>query len=87
MSRNVKFIYFAWVRERIGVQEERLDLPDDVRTGAEVITWLKGLGKNYALALDDAQAIRMAVNQEHIHPSDTIGTAREIALFPPMTGG
>ncbi|MBO6552939.1 MAG: molybdopterin converting factor subunit 1 [Roseitalea sp.] len=87
MSRNVKFIYFAWVRERIGVQEERLDLPDDVRTGAEVITWLKGLGENYALALDDAQAIRMAVNQEHIHPSDTIGTAREIALFPPMTGG
>lgn len=87
MSQNVKFVYFAWVRERIGVEEEMLDLPGDVRTGADVIAWLKGLGENYALALDDAHAIRMAVNQEHIHPTDAIGTAREIALFPPMTGG
>lgn len=87
MSQNVKFVYFAWVRERIGVQEEMLDLPDDVQTGADVITWLKARGENYALALDDAHAIRMAVNQEHIHPTDQIGTAREIALFPPMTGG
>ncbi|MBO6638307.1 MAG: molybdopterin converting factor subunit 1 [Roseitalea sp.] len=87
MATPVKFIYFAWVRERIGVDEEMLDLPEDMRTGADVMAWLKGRGENYALALDDAQAIRMAVNQEHIHPTDTIGTAREIALFPPMTGG
>lgn len=87
MSQSVRFVYFAWVRERIGVDEETLELPDGARTGADVIAWLKGRGENYALALDDAHAIRMAVNQEHIHPSDQIGTAREIALFPPMTGG
>ena len=87
MSQEVKFIYFAWVRERIGVTEEMLDVPETVRTGADVIDWLKGRGETYQAALDDAHAIRIAVNQEHIQPGDAIGTAREIALFPPMTGG
>lgn len=87
MERSVKFVYFAWVRERIGVTEETLELPEEARTGADVIDWLKSRGENYALALQDTHAIRMAVDQEHIDPVDTIGSAREIALFPPMTGG
>lgn len=87
MSQQVKFIYFAWVRERIGVTEEVLDVPPEVETGADVIAWLKTRGETYEAALDDAHAIRIAVNQEHIQPRDAIGTAREIALFPPMTGG
>lgn len=87
MGTPVKFIYFAWVRERIGVTEEMLELPETARTGADVIAWLKSCGENYEAALDDVHAIRIAVNQEHIQPNEAIGTAREIALFPPMTGG
>lgn len=87
MARRVRFVYFAWVRERIGVAEETLDLPDDAKTGADVVAWLKSRGDNYALALDNMHAIRMAVDQEHTETSEPVGTPREIAFFPPMTGG
>lgn len=87
MAGDVKLVYFAWVRERVGVPEEVLTLPEDAKTGADVIAWLKSRGDNYAMAFDDAHAIRMAVNQEHVEPTEPIGTAREIAFFPPMTGG
>ena len=87
MTASVKFVYFAWVRERIGVAEEWLDLPETARTGTDVIAWLRGRGEGYRAALDDAHAIRIAVDHQHIKPGEAIGEAREIALFPPMTGG
>ena len=83
----VKFVYFAWVRERIGLTEEELELPDHVKTGDDLIAWLRARGEGYEAALADAHAIRIAVDQEHIQPGEAIGAAREIALFPPMTGG
>ena len=82
-----KLVYFAWVRERIGACDEEVELPDDVKTGNDLMAWLKTRGENYEMALEFSDAIRIAVNQEHIHHSDTLGDAQEIALFPPMTGG
>ena len=82
-----KFVYFAWVRERIGTGEEDIDLPAEVKTGDDLMAWLKSRGDNYALALENSDAIQIAVNQEHIHHADSLGDAKEIALFPPMTGG
>ncbi len=82
-----KFVYFAWVREQIGVDEENIELPVDVKTGGDLMKWLKSRGDNYAMALEHSDAIRIAVDQEHIHHSETLGDAKEIALFPPMTGG
>lgn len=82
-----KIVYFAWVRERIGFGEEEVDLPANVVTGDDLMNWLKTRGENYELALEHSEAIRIAVNQEHIHHSETLGEAQEIALFPPMTGG
>jgi len=82
-----KFVYFAWVRERIGIGEEEIELPADVKTGDDLMAWLKTRGENYEMALEHSNAIRIAVNQEHIHHSETLGNAKEIALFPPMTGG
>ena len=87
MAPGVKFVYFAWVRERIGVTEEVLDIPATIETGTDLIGWLRSRGETYAAALDDAHAIRIAVDHEHITPDEPIGTPREIALFPPMTGG
>ncbi|MEM8542268.1 MAG: molybdopterin converting factor subunit 1 [Pseudomonadota bacterium] len=83
----VKIVYFAWVRERIGLGEEEVDLPPDVKTGDDLMAWLKTRGENYEMALEYSHAIRIAVNQEHIHHSDTLGEVNEIGLFPPMTGG
>ena len=84
---TVKLVYFAWVREQIGKQEEMLSLPDSVITVSDLLKHLTGLGENYAQALRFADAIRVAINQEHVDHDTPLADAREIALFPPMTGG
>lgn len=83
----VKLVYFAWVRERIGKGEEDLDLPASVVTVADLIEHLRGLGEEYESALQFPEAIRVAINQEHVEHDEPIAGAREIGLFPPMTGG
>ena len=83
----MKLVYFAWVRERIGKGEEDIDLPADVRTGTDLLRHLKSLGDEYAHALEHEKVIRIAINQEHVEHDELIAGAREIALFPPMTGG
>ena len=83
----VKLVYFAWVRERIGKAEEEIDLPDNVVSAADLIEHLRGLGEEYENALQFPQAIRVAINQEHVEHDEPIAGAREIGLFPPMTGG
>lgn len=82
-----KMIYFAWVRERIGVGEEEVELPETVKTGADLLAWMKSRGENYETALEFDTAIRIAVDQEHVDHDEPLGSPREIALFPPMTGG
>ena len=84
---SVKLVYFAWVRERIGLADETVELPETVSTGEDLITWLAGRGDNYAHALAEPMAIRMAVDQELVDLDDPLADATEIALFPPMTGG
>lgn len=88
MSREPVLIrYFAWVRERIGLSEERLVLPETVVTGGDLVRWLADRGEVYAFAFETPDTIRVAIDQLHIEQDEPIGEAREIALFPPMTGG
>jgi sulfur-carrier protein len=82
-----KLKYFAWVRERIGMPEEEIELPADVKTAGDLLGFLAERGEGYAEALRHPKVIRIAVNQEHVEHSELIAGAREIALFPPMTGG
>ncbi|KAA3514554.1 molybdopterin converting factor subunit 1 [Agrobacterium rosae] len=83
----VHIVYFAWVRERIGKSEEDIDLPADVTTARELTTYLTTLGEEYEAAFEFPDVIRVAVNQEHIDNDESIVGAREIGIFPPMTGG
>jgi molybdopterin synthase sulfur carrier subunit len=83
----LKLIYFAWVRERIGKPEEEIDPPANVRTVAELVAWLAGRGEEYAYAFENAKVIRAAIDRNHVKPDTQIAGAREIAFFPPMTGG
>ncbi len=85
--REVRLVYFAWVRERIGVGDEIVSLPDTVVTAGDLIAFLKTRGEDYAAALEHENVIRVAIDQEHVEHDEPLGTAREIALFPPMTGG
>jgi sulfur-carrier protein len=80
-------LYFAWVRERIGIEEERIALPASVRDVAGLLSWLKTRGPHYAKALEKPEAIRVAVNQEHARPDHALRDEDEVALFPPVTGG
>lgn len=83
----MRVLYFAWVRERIGLAEEELAPPPEVGTAGELIAWLAGRGDNYAHAFERPETIRVAVDRVHVSAAASIAGAREIALFPPMTGG
>ena len=82
----MKVKYFAWVRERVGKAEEVIDPPASVRTVGELMQWLRGRGEQYAHAFEKP-VIRAAIDQTHVKPEAMIAGAREIAFFPPMTGG
>ena len=83
----MKVKYFAWVRERIGIAEETVEPPTSVRTVDDLIGWLSGRGEAYAYAFETPKVIRAAIDHAHVKPNAVIAGAREIAFFPPMTGG
>jgi molybdopterin synthase sulfur carrier subunit len=66
---------------------EELDLPENVKTVGDLIAHLVTLGEEYEAVFAVPQVIRAAIDEEHADHDEAIGTAREIALFPPMTGG
>jgi sulfur-carrier protein len=83
----VKVLYFAWVRERIGKTEEEVAPPTSVATVGDLIAWLAGRGEGYAYAFENPRVIRAAIDRAHVKADTAIAGAREIAFFPPMTGG
>ena len=83
----MKLLYFAWVRERIGLAEEEIDPPADVATVGELVAWLIQRGEGYAYAFENPKVIRTAIDRSHVRADARIDGAHEIAFFPPMTGG
>ena len=86
-EHRVKLVYFAWVRERIGKMEEIVDLPPNVQSVDALLQWLATRGDEYAAALEFPEIIRVAIDQTHVEADASVLDAKEIALFPPMTGG
>ena len=83
----MKVLYFAWVRERVGKAEETIDPPANVRTVSDLMQWLVARGEEYAIAFASPRTIRAALDHSHVKSDAAIAGAREIAFFPPMTGG
>lgn len=83
----VTILYFAWLRERIGIGEEQLRLPEGVSTVAGLIDWLSACSAAHAAAFSNRQSIRCAVNQDFAEAATSIGPGDEVAFFPPVTGG
>jgi molybdopterin synthase sulfur carrier subunit len=83
----MKVLYFAWIRERVGKAEEEIEPPASVATVADLIQWLGTRGEEYAYAFENRAVVRAALDRTHVRPDARIAGAREIALFPPMTGG
>ena len=84
---QLKLVYFAWVRERIGRPEEVAEVPSHVATVGDLIGWLKNRGEEYAYAFENEGVVRTAIDHVHVKPDAALAGAREIAFFPPMTGG
>ena len=87
MSAPVRLLYFAWLRARIGVTAEELELPAEVGDVAGLLDWLRGRGPRYAEALHDLSVVRVAVNQDYVGHDHPVRAGDEVALFPPVTGG
>lgn len=83
----IDFVYFAWVREAIGCDGERLDPPADAVTVDMLLDWLSMQSDGHRRAFADRSRIRAAIDQTFAPLSASIAGAQEIAFFPPVTGG
>ena len=82
---RVSVLYFAWLRERIGHPRERIET--DAATVRELVAQLAAMDDWHAAALSDLSAVRVALDQELADFDSPIAGVREVAFFPPMTGG
>jgi len=78
-------LYFAWLRERIGLPKEKIET--QAKTVMDLVEELRTREERYALAFSDLTSLRVAVDQELTDFDATLDGAREVAFFPPMTGG
>jgi molybdopterin synthase sulfur carrier subunit len=83
----MRILYFAWLREKIGLGAEEILLPPQVETVGALMAWLQARGPGYAAAFAGERLVRCAVDQEFATPGASIANATEIAFFPPVTGG
>ena len=81
----IEILYFAWVRERIGIPREMIST--NAVTVAELVAELRAREDRYDLAFSDVTALRVALDQELAEFDAPLAGVREIAFFPPMTGG
>ncbi len=81
----MQILYFAWLRERIGLPKEQIET--SAKTVADLIEELRGREERYALAFSDMTSIKVAVDQELVALDTPLKGVREVAFFPPMTGG
>ena len=83
----MRLLYFAWLREKAGINSEEVNPPSEVATVADLIEWLKARGGGHAEAFADPTIVRVAVNQEFAKLNDSVAAGDEGAFFPPVTGG
>lgn len=84
---KLRLCYFAALREALGVAEEVLNVPQSVRTAAQLRVYLQTRGSLWAEALGSARPLGIAINQKLAAPADLLSEGAEVAFFPPVTGG
>jgi sulfur-carrier protein len=83
----MRLLYFAWVKEKTGIAAEDIEPPESIATVTELIAWLKTRGPEFENAFARSEVIRAAIDKSHVRHDARIAGAREIAFFPPVTGG
>lgn len=84
---DLKILYFAWVRERIGRDEDVVSRPDGGATIATLLADLSASSPGHAAAFAEPERLRAALDQQFVPLDHLVGDARELAIFPPVTGG
>lgn len=83
----IDLLYFAWVREVIGIDGESVDPPASIVTVGDLVEWLGAQSAGHAAAFVDRGRLRAAVDQRFVTMDAPIAGSREVAIFPPVTGG
>ena len=83
----MKVLYFAWVRQKVGLAEEIVQPPAEVRDVAGLVAWLSARSPGHAAAFAHPGQVRAAVNQEFAGADAPVAGQDEVAFFPPVTGG
>lgn len=83
---KLDLLYFSWVREAVGRDGEVVEVPAGVATVADLLAWLAARGEGYAI-LARTERLRCAIDQTFAPLSAALAGAREVAIFPPVTGG
>lgn len=83
----MRLVYFASVREAIGIAEEQREFPPVVMAVHDIVRWLCDQSPVYASAFADTDRLRFALDQNMVTGSAIIGKGKELAIFPPVTGG
>ena len=83
----ITLLYFAWVREMVGTDSETLALPGELTTVTNLLDWLATRSPGHAAALADRSRIRIALDQNFATADTVLANPREVAIFPPVTGG
>lgn len=83
----MKILYFAMFRERLNRSEEEVSPPEEVKTVADLIAWLRGRDEAAELAFEKPSLVRAAIDAKVVKSDALIANAQTVALFPPMTGG
>ena len=84
---KIKVLYFALLRDAMGLSEERVEVPESVNTVGALREWLMARGEPSQSALANAKRVRAALNQDMADMSAKIEAGDEVAFFPPVTGG
>ncbi|MEO0497680.1 MAG: molybdopterin converting factor subunit 1 [Pseudomonadota bacterium] len=87
MPGTINVLYFARLRDKIGLEAESVDLPDHVHTVGDLLRLIETRSDAHGDAFSDRASIRAAIDQQHAGLDAELGSAREVAFFPPMTGG
>ena len=84
---TVRLRYFAWLRQMTGMSQEDIQLPDDLETTADLMAWLQTRNENFAKAFANPDTVRVALDQVYASHDESLQGIKEIAFFPPVTGG
>lgn len=87
MPHEIDIVYFAWVKERLGRDQETIIRPETAETVGQLVTHLQNIDISYQEVFSDLKKLRFALDQDFVGLDQPLANAKELAIFPPVTGG